>query len=55
MAQEVSILPLNPSLRNKLLTSGYHTVSDLHGVGAVQLADGTDGRPGGGVGFLGAV
>ena len=38
--QEVASLPLNPSIRNKLLCAGFRTTGDLEGIGPVDLAAG---------------
>ena len=38
--QEVASLPLNPSVRNKLLCAGFRTTGDLEGIGPVDLAAG---------------
>ena len=39
--QEVTTLPLAPSLRQSLLSAGFRTVADLYGVGPVDLSSGT--------------
>jgi hypothetical protein len=38
--REIISLPLAPSLRQKLIASGFHTVADLDGVGPVDLSTG---------------
>lgn len=37
---EVTSLPINPSIRNKLLCSGFRSSADLDGIGPVDLATG---------------
>ncbi len=38
--QEVVSLPLPPTLRQCLVTAGFRTTADLHGIGPVDLSAG---------------
>lgn len=42
--QEVVSLPLPPTLRQSLVTAGFRTTADLHGIGPVDLSAGRSVR-----------